>query len=339
MSDEVAYSRCSPIRSLRGIEIVATGSYVPENVVTNEDLAAVGFDPDWIVQRTGILARRHAPQGMNTSDLAIKAAERCMEAAGASPNDIDLIILATFTSDMPIPASACLVQNRLGISAPAFDVNSACSGFMFGLVTASQYVATGCSRLALVIGADCNSRAITPDDKKLYPLFGDGAGAVLLRKGDDSQGLLSYTLGADGSGSHLLCRPMGGSKIPPSAEAMAKGQQYLYMDGRPVFKWAVRLLIETITDVVAHADITLDDLDLVVLHQANRRIIDAAATSLGIPPEKLAINLDRYGNTSAGSIPLALDEAVREGRVQRGSRIILSGFGAGLAWGTAVFGW
>ncbi len=339
MSDEIAKSHGSPIRSLRGIEIVATGSYVPENVVTNEDLAAVGFDADWIVQRTGILARRHAPLGMNTSDIAYEAAQRCIDAAGVRPEEIDLVILATFTSDMPIPASACRVQNRLGISGPAFDVNSACSGFMYGLVTASQYVATGCSRLALLIGADCNSRAITTDDKKLYPLFGDGAGAVLLRKGDDSQGLLSYTLGADGSGSHLLCRPMGGSQIPPSAEAMAKGQQYLYMDGRPVFKWAVRLLAETITDVLAHADMTLDDLDLVVLHQANRRIIDAAATSLGIPAEKLAINLDRYGNTSAGSIPLALDEAVREGRVQSGSRIVLGGFGAGLAWGTVVFGW
>jgi 3-oxoacyl-[acyl-carrier-protein] synthase III len=339
MTEELPLRHTSRMRRLTGIDVLATGSYVPEQVVKNSDLAELGFDADWIIQRTGIRERRYAQQPMMTSDLAVAAARRCIEAAEVDPAEIDLVVLGTFTPDMPVPATACRVQDQLGLCAAAMDIQAACAGFMYALVTASQYVTTGCSQLALVLGADCNSRAINPDDKKTFPLFGDGAGAVLLRRGGEHQGLLAYTLGADGSGYDLLCRPMGGSRYPPSTEAMAAGQQYLYMNGRPVFKWAVRLLSKTIRDVVAHAGLTLDQIDLVIPHQANRRIIDAAVDHLGIPPHKLAINLDRYGNTSAASIPLALDEAHRAGLVQPGSRIVLSGFGAGLAWGTAVFAW
>jgi 3-oxoacyl-[acyl-carrier-protein] synthase-3 len=339
MADEIELGRHSPIRRLTGIRLVGTGSYAPEPVVTNADLAALGFDEDWIVQRTGILERRFAPPEMATSDIATIAAQRCIESSGVDPADIDLLILGTFTADMPAPASACRVQDNLGLCCSAFDVQAACAGFMYSLITASQYVAAGTSQFALVIGADCNSRAINPNDKKTYPLFGDGGGAVLLTRGEPHQGLLGYTLGSDGAGRQLLCRPMGGSRIVPSAEAMARGDQYLYMNGRPVFKWAVRLLEETIHATLGHAQLTLDEIDLYVLHQANRRILDAAAEAMDLDPEKLAINLDRYGNTSAGSIPLALDEAHRAGRIGPGSRLCMSGFGAGLAWGTAIWQW
>jgi 3-oxoacyl-[acyl-carrier-protein] synthase-3 len=337
--DAIPFTRRSPIRRLPGIRLVATGSYVPDRVVTNADLAKQGFDEEWVFQRTGIRERRYAPPEMVTSDMAVAAARRCIATAGVDPAEIDLVMLGTFTPDMPVPASACRVQDLLNLSTAAMDVQAACAGFMYALVTASQYVATGCSKLALVIGADCNSRAINPGDPKSYPLFGDGAGAVLLSAGTPDQGLMAYTLGADGAGYDLLCRPMGGSKTPPSAEAMARGDQYLFMNGKPVFRWAVRLVADTVVDVTRRAELALDDVDLFIPHQANRRIIEAAADYLGIPIEKIAINLDRYGNTSAGSIPLALDEAHRAGRIGPGSRLVLCGFGAGLAWGTAVWKW
>jgi 3-oxoacyl-[acyl-carrier-protein] synthase-3 len=210
---------------------------------------------------------------------------------------------------------------------------------MYTLVTGMQYVATGCSKLTLAIGADCNSRILNPADQRTYPLFGDGAGAVLLAKGDPNQGLVSYTLGADGSGGPLLQRPMGGSKMPFACEQLDQGAQYLQMDGRAVFKWAIRLVDDSIRDVLEHAHLTVDDVDVVVLHQANIRIIHAAADALKLSRKKLVLNLDRYGNTSAGSIPLALDEAVTEGRVKPGDLVLLCGFGAGLAWGTALVRW
>lgn len=338
-AEETIPLRRSVVRSLRGVRIIGTGSYVPERVVTNADLVPLGFDQEWILKRTGIEERRYLPEGLVTSDMAVAAARRAIESAGVPASDIDLVILGTFTPDMPVPATACRVQEQLGLCCPAFDVQAACAGFVYALVTASQYVATGCSRLALVIGADSNSRAINPGDKKTYPIFGDGAGAVLVAKGSNEQGLLAYTLGADGSGHHLLCRPMGGSRMPPSAEAMARGDQYLFMNGRPVFKWAVRLIGETIATVLAEAHVPLDAVDYFALHQANRRIIDAAADHLHLPTEKVAVNVHRYGNTSAGSIPLALDEARRSGRIHPGHHIILCGFGAGLAWGTLLWRW
>jgi 3-oxoacyl-[acyl-carrier-protein] synthase-3 len=278
--DAIPFTRRSPIRRLPGIRLLATGSYVPDRVVTNAELAKQGFDEEWIFQRTGIRERRYAPPEMVTSDMAVAAARRCIETASIDPAEIDLVLLGTFTPDMPVPASACRVQHLLNLSTAAMDVQAACAGFMYALVTASQYVATGCSKLALVIGADCNSRAINPGDPKTYPLFGDGAGAVLLSKGAPEQGLLAYTLGADGAGYDLLCRPMGGAKIPPSAEAMARGEQYLFMNGKPVFRWAVRLVADTVVDVLRRAEVTLADVDLFIPHQANRRIIEAAADYL-----------------------------------------------------------
>jgi len=341
MSNElINENRRAPLRSLTGVQIVATGSYVPECVVTNEELhRRYGFDPSWIVQRTGIRERRQAPPEMATSDLALHASRQCLERAGAKPSDVDLVLVGTFTPDMSFPATACLVQDQLGIRAPAVDLQAACAGFMYALVIGAQFVATGCSKLALIIGADCNSRILNPRDQRTYPLFGDGAGAVLLAAGSPEQGLVSYVLGSDGSGGDLLCRRMGGSRTPFSREGFESDGQYLQMDGQAVFKWAVRLLDESITAVLNESNLAPGDIDLVVLHQANVRIVYAATDVLGIDRKKVFLNLDRYGNTSAGSVPLALDEAYQQGRIRRGDRILLSGFGAGLAWGTAVLRW
>lgn len=323
-----------------GVQIVGTGSFVPSNVVTNEDLKRTnGFDPAWIEQRSGILERRHSPPEIATSDLCVEAGGRALRAAGVQPADVDLLVIGTFTPDHFCPSTACIVQHRLGMDAPAFDVSAACSGFMYALSTAAQFIATGNARTALVIGADTNSRFVNPADQRTYPLFGDGAGAVVLTAGEPSQGLLCYQLGADGGGGPMLVIPGCGTRQPVSAETVQTGAQYVQMDGRNVFKWAVRALIETVELVLERTGITVQDVSLYLLHQANIRIITAAVEQLGIPPEKVFNNIQRYGNTSGASVPIALDEAFREGRVKRGDTVLLSGFGAGLTWGTALFRW
>lgn len=337
--DFVIQTGRSRLGSLLGVQVVGVGSSVPGNLVKNEDLATLGYDADWIVQRTGILERRHAPPEIATGDLAVEAARRCIEQAGVDPQEIDLVLLGTFTPDMPLPATACLVQDRLGLCAPAMDLHAACASFIYGMITGMQFVATGSSQLALVIGADCNSRVVNPADEGTYPLFGDAAGAVLLAPGDNQQGLVSYAIGSDGSGADLLCRRMGGSRLPFSCDPGSDGLHFLTMEGRPIFKWAIRVLAETISDVLHAAGMNLDDVDLFILHQANMRIINSAVKDLGIDEKKVFNNLDRYGNTSAASIPLALDEAYREGRIAPGSHILLSGFGAGLVWGTTLMRW
>jgi 3-oxoacyl-[acyl-carrier-protein] synthase-3 len=323
-----------------GVRVLGTGSYVPDAVVTNDHLhKRFGFDSDWIVKRTGIFERRHALPHQATSDLCYEAAARCFTNAGVRPQDVDLVVLATFTPDMSFPSTACLVQDRLQLSAAAIEVQAACAGFMYALITGAAYVVSGASDLALVIGGDCNSRILNPDDIKTYPLFGDGAGAVLLSRGNPDQGLLAFSLGADGSGGDLLSRPACGSRLPPTPELLAKGLHFMHMDGRAVFRWAVEILCDSIQDVLTASNLTPDDIDLYVPHQANIRIINAAIDVLRVPRQRLYNNLDRYGNTSAGSVPLALDEAVSEGRLKRGQLAVLSGFGAGLAWGTAVLRW
>ena len=338
-NDIVVQAGHSRLGSLLGIQVIGVGSSVPDNLVKNEDLASLGYDADWIVQRTGILERRHAPPEMATSDLAIEAGRRCIEQAGVDPQDIDLVLLGTFTPDMPLPATACLVQDKLGLCAPAMDLQAACASFIYAMITGAQFVATGSSQLALVIGADCNSRVVDPADRRTFPLFGDAAGAVLLTRGSNQQGLVSYALGSDGSGADLLCRKMGGSRLPFSPDGANDGLHFLQMEGRPIFKWAIRLLGETISDVLRTAHVTMDQVDLVIFHQANMRIINSAVRDLGIDQNKVFNNLDRYGNTSSASIPLALDEAFRQGRIKRGNLILFSGFGAGLAWGTVLMRW
>ncbi len=325
---------------LTGVQIVGTGSYVPDAVVTNDHLhERFGFDSDWIVKRTGILERRHALPHQATSDLCCEAARRCIDQAGVNPRDIDLLVLATFTPDMSFPSTACLVQDMLKLNCPAMDLQAACAGFMYALITGAAYVASGVSELALIIGGDCNSRVVNPNDIKTYPLFGDGAGAVLVTRGRPDQGLLSFSLGADGSGGDLLSRPACGSRLPPTPELLEKGLHYMYMDGRAVFRWAVAILCDTIQDVLRDSGLAAREIDCYIPHQANIRIINAAIDVLHMSRNRVFNNLERYGNTSAGSVPLALDEAVQEGRIHPGNLVVLSGFGAGLAWGTAVLRW
>lgn len=328
-----------------GVRVLATGSYVPDQVVTNEDLAALGCDSDWIVRRTGIRERRKANDDQATSDLAYQAALRVMQQANITADQIDLILVATITPDHPTPSTACELQRRLGAVAPAMDINAACAGFMYALVTASQFISAGNAKCALIVGADVMSRTVDPDDKKTYPLFGDAAGAALLVAADSSPnaeaipGILSYQLGSEGCGGEMLCIPAGGTRMPLTPEAYAAGEQYLRMDGRGVFKWAVRVFEDSVRDVLEHAGVTAEQLDSIVLHQANQRIIDSAVSHLNVPAEIVFVNLDRYGNTSAASIPLALDEAVRSGKIKSGDHVLLCGFGAGLAWGTAIMRW
>jgi len=326
--------------SLLGIQILASGSYVPDQVVTNEDLQAEhGFDPDWIRQRTGILERRHAPPEQATSDLCIEAARRAIRAARVDPSEIDLVLVGTFTPDFNCPSTACLVQDKLGLDAPAVDLQAACSGFIYAMVTGAQYVATGNSKLALVIGGDCNSRIVDPQDQRIAPLFGDGAGAVLMASGEPHQGLICYQMGSDGSGGALLQCAAGGTRNPVTIDDIEAGRHYLNMDGRTVFKWAVRVLTDTIDLVLSKSGMSIHDVSLFLMHQANQRIIDAAVSQLGIDPDRVFNNLEKYGNTSGGSIPLALDEAFAAGRVNRGDTILMCGFGAGLTWGTTLFRW
>jgi 3-oxoacyl-[acyl-carrier-protein] synthase-3 len=271
--------------------------------------------------------------------MAVAAGERCLEAAGVDRSEIDLLLVATLSPDYLLPATATAVQDRLGLNCAAMDLSAACAGFMYALVTGAQFIAAGTSKYVLVIGADTNSRVMNPDDKKTYPLFGDGAGAVLLAKGREDQGLLSYTLGADGAGTELLIRPAGGSKIPFVTNTTIDTNWFVKMDGRPVFKWAVRLLEDSSRQVLAAAGYETSDVDLWLLHQANIRILDAATDALGIDRNKVVTHLDRYGNTSAGSVPIALDESLRSGRFERGDLLLLSGFGGGLSWGTAIVRW
>lgn len=327
-------------RSLLGVEILSTGAYVPEKVVTNDDLHdQLGFDSAWIEQRSGVKERRHVPDGMATSDLCVEAATKAIRTAKVDPQQIDLLLVGTFTPDNLCPSTANIVQEKLGLDAPAMDLVAACSGFMYSLVTAAQFVATGNAQLALVVAADTNSRIVDPTDQRTYPLFGDGAGAVLLAKGEPHQGLICYQLGSDGSGANLLDRPAGGSRTPATAEALLSGEQYLKMDGRSVFKWAVRTVTDTVELVLQKSGMTVDDVGCYVFHQANIRIINAACEQLGINPERVFNNLERYGNTSGGSIPIALDEAIAEGRINRGDTVLMSGFGAGLTWGTGIVRW
>jgi 3-oxoacyl-[acyl-carrier-protein] synthase-3 len=323
-----------------GVRVAGTGKYVPDAVVSNDHLhARLGFDSDWIVKRTGILERRHALPHQATSDLCVEAANDCFAKSGYGPKDIDLLVLGTFTPDMSFPSTAAIVQDRLKLVGPAVEVEAACAGFMYALITAAAYILSGASDRALVIGGDTNSRVLDPDDIKTYPLFGDGAGAVILERGRPDQGILSYSMGADGAGGPLLLREACGSRTPPTPELIAAKKHFMVMDGRAVFKWAVAILHDTIQDVLTASGKAVEDVDLYVAHQANIRIINAAIDTLHIPRSKVFNNLEKYGNTSAGSIPIALDEALAEGRLKPGQLAVLSGFGAGLAWGTAILRW
>lgn len=327
------------IHTLTGVQILAVDACVPDQVITNQDLALLGYDEQWIVQRTGIHERRRAAPDCVTSDIACEAARRCLERTGHQADEIDLIVFATVTPDTVAPAAACHLQRRLGCHAPAMDLNAGCSGFVFGLITAAQFVKSGFSKLALVAGADLMQRVVNPEERQMFPLFGDGGGVVLVGPGTEKQGLLSYQLGTDGEGTELLSIPGTCSSTATCPDTENGARQFLHMDGKPVFKWAVRTVADSIREVVRGAQLSLPDISLFVLHQANLRILDAVAEDLEIEREKMIVNVDRYGNTSAGSIPLALAEADEQGRLQRDDLVVLCGFGAGLTWGSAVVHW
>ena len=329
----------SPVHTLLGIEVVGLGSYLPDGIVHNTQLASQGFDADWILQRTGIQERRHAADHLATSDLAAEAARRALARAGRQAHEIDLILMATMTPDMQCPSTACHLQKLLGATCPAMDLQAACSGFMYALATAAQFIHSKTCRLVLVVGAETMSRTVSSRDMKTYPLFGDGAGAALVGPGSSEQGLVAYTLGAEGRIGDVLQIPVGGSREPLTPENYEEHRQFLTMDGRAVFKWAVRVAADTCRQVLDHARLPVGEIDHVIFHQANMRILDAVSDELGIRREQLATNLDRVGNTSAASIPLVLDELQEAGRLLRGQRLLLCGFGAGLTWGTAVVRW
>ncbi len=314
---------------------------VPKRVVTNEELARrVDTSDEWIRTRTGITERRVAGPGEHTSALSAAAGRAALERAGLAPHQIDTVIVATCTPDRTFPATACAVQAQLQIPrAAAFDLVAACSGFVYGISVASGLVRSGMSRNLLLIAADIFTHLIDWNDRNTCVLFGDGAGAVVLRASDQPLGVLASNLGAAGEHEDLMAVDAGGTRLPATAELLAAGKQYVYMNGREIFKHAVREMCASSEQAVADAGLTLDDIALVVPHQANVRIIEAVARRLELPLDRFAINLDRYGNTSAASVPLALVEAVEQGRVKDGDYVLLTAFGGGLTWGSCVVRW
>jgi len=321
--------------------ITGWGKYVPPNVLTNDDLThMVDTSDEWIRTRTGIEERRIADDDETTSSMAIQAAQEALEVADLKPSDLDLIVVATVTPDHPFPATACLVQDTLGArGAAAFDISAGCTGFIYALTLAHHTLQSGAYENALVIGAETLSRITDWNDRSTCVLFGDGAGAVILQADEAEGGVLSTTLGTDGSGARLLYVPAGGSQIPSSHESVAERQHYLRMRGREVFRFAARIMPTATRDVLEKADLTLEDLKLIIPHQANQRIIDSSAKLLDLPSETIFSNLSAYGNTSAASIPIALCEAVEEGRIQRDDLVVCVGFGAGLTWGATAIRW
>ena len=315
--------------------IAGTGSYLPEKVLTNDDLAkTVDTSDEWIVARTGIRQRHVAAEGETTSDLAYHASLRAMEAAGVSAADIDLIVLGTTTPDLIFPSSACLLQHKLGANGcPAFDVNAACSGFIYALTIADKFIRSGAAKTALVVGSETLTRMLDWSDRGTCVLFGDGAGAVVL-KADAETGILSTHMHADGGKKELLWNPVGVS-VGFKPEEHNAGVRVL-MTGNEVFKHAVKALDSVVDEALEANGLDKHDLDWLVPHQANLRIIEATAKRLDMPMDRVIVTVDKHGNTSSGSVPLALDQAVREGKIQRGQLVLLEAFGGGFTWGSAL---
>lgn len=323
--------------------ITGIGKYVPERVMTNDDLARiVDTSDDWIYSRTGIRERRIAATDQATSDLAFHAATAALAVAGRAPAELDLILVATCTGDFgSFPATAAILQERLGAKrAAAFDVTAVCAGFAYALDVAAQYVETGRYRTVLVVGAEIMSRIVDWSDRNTCVLFGDGAGAVVVERAETSQGaILGSILGTDGAGAEHLNVPAGGTRTPLTADTLNAHQNCIYQNGREVYKFAVKIIGEAAIQALTSVGLTAADVSLFVPHQANIRIINAAAERMGLPMEKVAVNVHRYGNTSAASVPIALCEAWEAGRVQPGDVVVTVGFGAGLTWGANVIRW
>ncbi len=320
--------------------IVGTGAYVPDRVLTNADLERMVATSDaWILERTGIRERRIAAPGQACSDLGTRAARQALAAAGIQPADLDMILVATCTGDQPLPSTACLIQAQLGAQrAAACDLSAACCGFVYALSVADAYVKTG-TQYVLVVGAEVMSAITDWTDRGTCILFGDGAGAAVVGPAEGNRGILSTHLRSDGGLGDLICVPGGGSDMPPSEKMLTEKAQYLKMKGNETYKVAIKTLEEVARETLSAHGLTVNDIDVYVPHQANIRIIKAVAERLQLPMEKIFMNIDRYGNTSAASIPLALDEAVRAGRVKEGSLVMIGAFGAGLTWASALIRW
>ncbi|EEG77211.1 beta-ketoacyl-ACP synthase III [Dethiobacter alkaliphilus] len=322
---------------MQNVGILGIGSALPDKIVTNVDLEKiVDTNDEWIRTRTGICERRVAAEGEHTSDLAARAAQKALDDAGISVDEVDLIILATATPDSPMPSTACHVQAKIGATrAAAFDLSAVCTGFIYGLAVGSQFVATGVYKRVLVIGAEVLSRILDWSDRSTCVLFGDGAGAVVLGP-REAEGLLSFKLGSDGTTANLLHIPAGGTCQPATPQTLEDRLHYVKMSGNEIYKFAVRAMGEVTQEALDAAGVDKKDLDLLVPHQANWRIIEAARKRFDVPEDRVVVNIDRYGNMSSASIPVALDEAYRSGRLNRGDLLALVGFGAGLTWGAAV---
>ena len=324
--------------SQRRSVILGTGSELPANIVTNRELEQmVDTSDEWITVRTGIKERRVLEEGKGNADMAFKAATRALQDAGMEAKDLDAIIMGTVSSDYLMPSSACVLEDMLGArNAFSFDVGAACSGFINALSVADSFICSGKIKNALVVGSDTLSRWLNWEDRTTCILFGDGAGAVVLGVSENGTGILSTKLRTDGSYVKMLYVPAGGSLKPATPETVKKNEHTITMNGKEVFKLAVRSMEEISREALAEAGVTIEQVSLVIPHQANKRIIVALAERLGVPMEKVMVNLEKYGNTSAASIPVALDEAKRQGRIKPGDIVLLNAFGAGFAWGAAV---
>lgn len=340
---ETRFKNPRAIHDFRGrtCSILSVGSYVPERILTNADLEQlVETSDEWIKTRTGIKERRLAAEREYTSDMATQAALRAMEQAGLSPDQLDLIIVATITPDMVFPATACLVQHKLGaFRAAAFDVEAACSGFIYAMEIGQQFIMSRTYNTVLVIGAEKLSSIVNWSDRNTCVLFGDGAGAAILQNRPNAHGLLTACMGAEGDKADLLCMPGGGSRCPATVKSVSAGLHYLRMDGKETFKNAVTAMYTAGREALRRCELDISQIKCVIPHQANRRIIDAVGERLGATPEQVFVNVHKYGNTSAASVAIALDEAVSSGRIQRGDLILLVVFGAGLTWAAAVIEW
>jgi 3-oxoacyl-[acyl-carrier-protein] synthase III len=323
------------------VGIIGTGSFLPEKILTNADLQKmVDTNDEWIQQRTGIVQRRVADSSLATSDLAVEAARRALKDAHLEPKDLDMIILGTVTPDHVTPSTACYVQNKLGTRfIPAFDVSAACCGFLYAVSVGTKFIEAGGCKTVLAIGAETLTRITDYTDRGTCILFGDGAGAVILRAQDTGHEILFSSMASDGSGADLMIIPAGSSKIPATVKTVEDHLHFLKIKGREVYKTAVLKIVEEVTGALAQCNLTLDDLKMVIPHQMNLRIIEAAAERLGVSMDRFFVNIDKYGNTSSATIPIALDEAARSGRLKKGDIVILVAFGGGLTWASVVIRW
>ncbi|MCC7212324.1 MAG: ketoacyl-ACP synthase III [Candidatus Brocadia sp.] len=329
------------MRQNQKASITGIGSYLPGKVLTNYDLEKmVDTSDDWIIQRTGIKERRIVENGQITSDLATQASLRAMEDAGVSPHDLDMIITSTITPDHIFPSTSCFIQQKLGATrASAFDILAACAGFIYALSIGQSFVNSGAMETVLVVGAECLSTITDYTDRTTCVLFGDGAGAVVIQKSSTKHEILSTSLAADGSQADVLIMPGGGAKIPASLESVQQRTHYIQFRGKEVFKLAINNITNLILETVKRNSLAIEDIDLIIPHQSNLRIIEATMEKLGLPMEKAFVNIDKYGNTSSASIPIAIDEARKEGRLSKGDLVMLVAFGSGLTWGSSIIQW